>query len=610
MMIRRRSAIFVSAAFVVGLILGWWLARPSSGSSPSDARAAHEHPEVEAWTCAMHPHIRQSEPGSCPICGMNLTSVGDQSAAQGLPAAQVALSARAQALARIRTTPVRRQEELNSQLRLLGRIQVDETRWHEVTAWTGGRIDRLHVRATGERIRRGQAIATLYSPEIYSAHQDLLAAVKQLEAMATAEPDTLRAVRTTLDAAKTRLQLLGVSSDALARMIESRAPTPTFNVRSSFGGTVIKRLATEGTYVAKGTALYRIADLSRLWIQLEAYESDLHRIELGQRARVSVEAIPGAVFEGRVAFIDPIVDSTRRVADVRVEVDNSGRELRPGMFAAAVVESSTQVAESPLVIPVSAPLFTGRRSVVYVELDPVHADGPASSRGVRYEARTVRLGPRVGEHYPVLSGLSTGERVVTRGAFTLDADLQIRGGHSMMMRPDDREAPSELYHLTAEQRSVLSSAIAHYLEIQQALAADDLDGARKDGERLSDLAAPIDSKLVGEAAGVWRAIHGELRSNAKNLVTADSLKAARTAFERLTADVEDVFERFGNPLDTPVHMAFCPMAGSSDGAIWFQRSTSIDNAYFGASMRSCGEIQKTIDAGQHLNAESFGLAPQ
>jgi Cu(I)/Ag(I) efflux system membrane fusion protein len=284
------------------------------------------------------------------------------------------------------------------------------------------------VSTTGERVKRGQVIATLYSPEVYNAHQDLIQARQQLERLQEgATPSARRAAEAALDAARDRLRLVGVPEVEVGVMERGGKPSERVRIRTPFGGTVIERLATQGSYVETGSGLYRVADLSTLWVQLDAYESDLPVLKPGQEVRLEVEALPGESFQGRVTFVDPIVDPQTRTARVRVEVKNRDGRLRPGMFVEANVQSDARGErgeEAPVVVPATAPLFTGRRSVIYVEVPGT--DMPT------YEARVVTVGPRMGELYPVLSGLQEGERVVIHGAFAIDADLQIRGGPSMM----------------------------------------------------------------------------------------------------------------------------------------------------------------------------------
>jgi Cu(I)/Ag(I) efflux system membrane fusion protein len=414
-------------ALPIVALLAFGLGSLQRGEEKSAEPPAHSHAhgaKETIWTCSMHPQIRQPEPGECPICGMDLIPV-EGSAPGEDGESRVSLSERAKILARIRTVEAQRLGSGRIERRLLGRVDYDERSLRTVTAWVSGRIDRLHVSTTGERVKRGQVIATLYSPEVYTAHQDLIQARQQLERLQVgATPSASRAAQAALEAARERLRLLGVPSAEVRTMERATKPSERVRIRTPFGGTVIERIATQGSYVQTGTGLYRVADLSTLWVQLDAYESDLPVLKAGQRVSLRVDALPGEVFEGTVTFVDPVLDPQTRTARVRIEVKNRDRRLRPGMFVEASVQSETAASETPLVVPATAPLFTGRRSVLYVEAPD--AESPT------YEAREVTLGPRMGDLYPVLSGLEEGERVVIHGAFAIDADLQIQGGDSMM----------------------------------------------------------------------------------------------------------------------------------------------------------------------------------
>jgi Cu(I)/Ag(I) efflux system membrane fusion protein len=430
----------IVAAVAFGL--GGWLLGGSKAPALGSETHAYE-PAETIWTCSMHPQIQQAEPGQCPICGMDLVPVEKSVAGDEDNAGRVSLSERAKILARVRTTEATHLGSGRVERRLLGRVDYDERSLRTVTAWIGGRIDRLYVSTTGERVKRGQVIATLYSPEMYTAHQDLIQARQQFERLQEgATPSAGRAAEAALKASRDRLRLLGVPDGELRAMERVDKPSERARIRTPFGGTVIERLATQGNYVETGTGLYRVADLSTLWVQLDAYESDLSMLKPGQSVLLRVEALPGEVFKGRVTFVDPVLDPNTRTARVRIEVKNQDRRLRPGMFVEASVQSDgagNVAKEAPLVIPATAPLFTGRRSVVYVELP--EAVEPT------YEARVVTLGSRMGDLYPVLSGLQDGERVVVHGAFAIDADLQIQGGDSMMKLPgDDASAADHAVH--------------------------------------------------------------------------------------------------------------------------------------------------------------------
>ena len=587
------------------LLLGFLIAsvvfavRSCSEPRPHDDHRATPAPsssEQTIWTCSMHPQIRQPEPGQCPICGMDLIPVTSGDNVGASSPTRIVLSDRARALARLRTVPVRRRADASGQLRLLGRIDANETTLKTITEWTGGRIDRLHVNVTGERVRAGQVIATLYSPEVFAAHQDLLVAKRQVERMAQSPDSSRRAAAAALDAARERLRLLGVPDDELARMERQERPTRAVAIRTPFAGTVIERIATEGAYVSTGTPLYRLANLSTLWLQLDAYESDLSGVALEDSVRVMVDALPGEDFEGKVAFIDPTIDPRTRTARVRVVLDNAEGRLRPGMFAQATVATGAVAdGRSPLVVPATAPLFTGRRAILYVEV----RDGDRTA----YEARTVRLGPRLGDFYPVVAGLSEGERVVSRGAFALDADLQIRGGASMMTSPDDSAEGvwDAAIELSAGQRGQLAPIVTAYLAVQEALAADSLSEAKAGAERLIAAIATVSFERLREAAAAWAEVSAGLGQHGRHVKMATDLEGARSGFEGLSQEVEVLLRRFGNPLDTPLNVAFCPMAVGSEGASWVQRGTEIENSYFGASMRDCGEIQHQVPAGSFLS---------
>lgn len=521
----------------------------------------------------------------------------DPEGAAELPPARVELSERARALARLETVPVHRLPSPAVDVRLLGRVEYDETRLSNVTAWTGGRIDRLHVETTGERVRRGQVVATIYSPEIYAAHQDLVTARRQVQRLASGSPLARSSAEAALEAARQRLRLLGVTGQRLERLESSSRPARQITISTPFAGTVIERLATEGAYIQTGTVLYRVADLSRVWVQLEAYERDLALLNLAQTVELRFEAIPDETFDGTVTFMDPTVDPQRRVARVRVELDNPGGRLLPGMFAEAVVAGSLgDDHPRPLVVPESAPLFTGRRSVVFVER-------PGTERPT-YDARLVRLGPRMGQRYPVVAGLAEGERIVSEGAFFLDADLQIRGGQSMMRMPDDTvHGPyDEIVEVPQAFREGLRRVLLAYLDMQAALADDDVARAREAAATLTTAAQTFQPDAPRGAAETWRELAHHLRRHGQEAAEASSIEELRAVFERITAQIRALLQTFGNPLEDPLRVAECPMAFGNRGAEWFQRDERVRNAFFGEVMESCGEIQMTLEPGSYLMA--------
>ncbi|MCP4504182.1 MAG: efflux RND transporter periplasmic adaptor subunit [Deltaproteobacteria bacterium] len=583
------------AGFLVGgLFFGFSDGSSGSNNSSTSGAELHDHSKEEVWTCSMHPQIRQPGPGKCPLCGMDLIVI-EKSSGDDEGSSKVVLSKRARTLAKLRTTLVSRQENSTSELRLLGRVEPNETTLKTVTAWTGGRIDKLHVNVTGQKIRRGQTIATLYSPEVFAAHQDLVATVAQVERMASGLESTQLAAKAALSSARERLRLLGVPDDELLRFENAKKSLRSVSIRTPFRGTIIERLATEGSYIKTGAPLYKVANLNTLWIQLDAYESDLPRLKVGQNVRVEVEAFKGEDFDGKLTFIDPTLSSKKRTARVRVEINNLDGRLRPGMFAHAVVEAEAEEGTlAPLVVPASAPLFTGRRALVYLE----------TKRGEHwsYEPRTVRLGPRAGDCYPIVSGLNEGDVVVSRGAFAIDADLQIRGGPSMMSASEeDNEEVRVLTpaQLNAEQKKKLAPVVNSYLDVQRALAEDDVTLAQAAAKNTSAAIQKISFKQR-DVRKTWRALQKPLLAHAQHVARSTSLEQARLGFESLSDEVALLLGALGNPLDKPLVQAHCQMAFGSKGASWVQEGETIDNAYFGASMRTCGSVEHMLAPGELL----------
>jgi Cu(I)/Ag(I) efflux system membrane fusion protein len=573
------------AVAIVAFAAGALLFGPSSGPDGHDHAAGDTTAgdAAEIWTCSMHPQIRQNQPGACPLCGMDLIPLTSSDAGPSSPTT-VTLSERAAQLARLETEAVGHSAALQPERRLLGRVEVDETRLRQITTWIGGRIDRLHLATTGATVRRGQTVATLYSPELLAAHQDLLAAIELRRRLADAGPAARASAHDALEAVRERLQLLGLSAERISTLGDQVEPVRNQSVVATAGGIVLERMVTEGTWVEAGAPLYRVADLSRVWVQLDAYEGDLAAISVGAPVQLVGDTIPGRGIEGRVAFIDPVLDPERRTARVRVEAANPDGLLRPGVFVSARLQGPTGSTGESLTVPRSAVLLTGRRAIVYVEV--------AGSQSPTYEAREVELGPRAGDRYPVLAGLQAGERVVTRGAFALDADLQIRGGASLMSGGHEgvpgigEEVPGTGDRVPGGGEGELSKAartavLEMGMRLQRALAGDDLAGARSAAADLAKAGSALPD--LGAAAG--------------NVASSQSLEAARAAFEAVGAGLVKLVKKHGNPLDQPVRIAFCPMATAAGGASWVQAETEVYNPFYGASMLRCGEIRETLAPG-------------
>lgn len=485
----RRRLVPALVAVALLLVILWPSESPRHAAKPASTPVADSsglHQPDAIWSCAMHPHIHRGEAGRCPICGMDLVRVSSGAAEESSTGPRLTLSESQRDLMRIETLPVARRFP-NLELRLVGKVSYDETRLAHISAWVPGRIEDLYVDFTGVRVREGDHMVRLYSPELYSAQEELIQAAEAWKKLSASGIESLyESARGTLAAAREKLRRLGMEEAQIGAVESSGRAEEYVTIFAPTGGVVIERHASEGMYLDTGTRIFTIADLDTLWVRLDAYESDLEWLRYGQAVEFTAQALPGEVFRGRVAFIDPSLDSRTRTAKVRVNLDNRRGLLKPEMFVRATLKvslsaggkvideslagkwvspmhpeivkdgpgqcdvcgmdlvraeslgyevASAHHSHAPLVIPASAALLTGTRAVVYVQ--EANADLPT------YVGREVTLGPRAGDFYLIEEGLAEGDLVVVSGNFKIDSALQIEAQPSMMNPSHSSEMVSE-----------------------------------------------------------------------------------------------------------------------------------------------------------------------
>jgi RND family efflux transporter MFP subunit len=361
------------------------------------------------YTCGMHPQIIQDHPGNCPICGMKLTPIRNSGAGVETNAADssaIAVDAATQQNMNIRTAEIQR-GPLRKNIRTVGTIDYNETALADVTTKFKGWIEKLNVDATGQLVHRGEPMFEIYSPELYSAEAEFLLA---LNSGSTNDPGVM-ALRET---AASKLEFFDVPAAQILELEKSRTPLKTLPVSAPMSGFVIEKNVVSGQMVDAGMRLYRIADLGIVWVIAQVYEQDLAFIQLGQEAVVKVASMPDREFRGRVTFIYPTVDEKTRTAKVRLEFENPGYFLKPGMFVSAQIQA--QLEDSAVLVPESAVLRSGEKNTVFVAL-----------AGGKFVAHDVMLGVEAeNDLIEVSSGLNAGERVVTSGQFLLDSESQLR----------------------------------------------------------------------------------------------------------------------------------------------------------------------------------------
>jgi RND family efflux transporter MFP subunit len=307
-------------------------------------------------------------------------------------------------------------------IRTVANVDYDETALADVTTKYKGWIEKLYVDSTGALVNPGDPLFEIYSPELYSAQTEYLAALSGESGSSSAEDRAL------LDSARTKLKFYDISDTQIAELEKTRQATKTLTITAPIAGFVVEKNVVAGQMVDSGMKLYRLADIGVVWVYAQVYEQDLSAVQLGQEATMTLSYLPDRKFRGRVTYIYPTVDEKTRTARVRMEFHNPGYFLKPGMFA--TVELVANIAPSALLVPDSAVLRSGQKNTVFIALS-----------GGKFEARTVALGlSGENDQDQVLSGLEAGERVVTSGQFMLDSESQLREAIQKMSNPGESPA--------------------------------------------------------------------------------------------------------------------------------------------------------------------------
>ena len=607
----------------------------SGGDGISQTAATATDVKAEIWTCSMHPQVRLPEPGKCPICGMDLILATGGDDDDDANPRELRMSRASAALAEIETAPARRRA-VELEVRMVGKIEFDESQVTYITAWVGGRMDRLFVDYTGVPVRQGDHMVDLYSPELLTAQEDLLQALRT-----SRERPEGRFVSGDIVASRERLVRLGLTTGQVGEIEARGKGLDTLTIVAPASGIVVHKNGLEGMWVKEGSRIYTIADLSQLWIKFDAYESDLRWLRLGQQVEFSSEAYPSENFLGRIAFIDPVLDEKTRSVKVRANVSNEDGRLKPGMYARGrvlvelaeggliqntflqgkwvcpmhpdnvrdgaglcdVCSMPLVTAKSlgyvddagetgpPLVIPATAPLLTGTRAVVYVMTKD--GDQPV------FEGRVVQLGARAGNSYVVQSGLAEGERVVVKGNFKIDSELQIRAKPSMMsVAEEDPEAGAgitqtieALEGLSEEFLNQLTAVVESYLDVTKQLAQDNPEAVGLALANLSESLTRVDMSLLEGAAHLrWMEDLQEMNAGVTAaLSTEHDIEAQRKGLLMLSDSLAKLIARYRPVSRADLHKFHCPMAFNNQGANWYQRGTDVANPYFGQAMLGCGE---------------------
>ncbi len=628
--------LFVGAGVLLIVLLGiaqrvGWLktaGETQSSSSVGSAEAVH--------TCPMHPQIRQPGLGDCPICGMPL--VPATAGGADLDEFAVSIEPAQRRLANIKTVTVTEQP-VSRQLQTIGSIEIDESRQATISSYIDGRLEKIYADYTGVEVQEGDHLAVVYSPQLYSAQIEYLEAKKTLESFSDSALASIREAQEKLaDNSRQRLLELGMTADQLRELDTTEAAKSRLTIYAPMGGTVIEKLAEEGKYIEAGEPIYRIADLSMVWLMLELFPEDASRIRFGQQVQARLSSNPNEVLTGRVAFIAPNVDPSSRTVGVRVEFTNDQRKLRPGDYAEATITipigpegeiydqdlagkwispmhpqiirdqpgpcpvcgmqlvpttrygfAATPVDQPVSVtIPRSALLLAGQNSVAYVETE-----------AGRFELRVVKIGPFLKDNVVILEGIEPGEQVATSGNFLIDSQMQLAGKPSLI---DPTRYVRKFRNVPLEFDSIDISVIggksgeqleelySRYFEIRTAFAADKKP-VEESSLSLHELSTQLtSSEDVTDQAKEQLSIVTENAEHLHHL----PLEEARMQFKPISHAILELATQIrGEGNERVFRHFFCPMVKEGEGD-WLQFEERISNPYYGSQMLRCGELIRTL----------------
>jgi hypothetical protein len=581
----------------------------------------------QLYTCGMHPQIIKKEPGNCPICGMALTPIrangasaaagehkikyykssmnpGEVSSKPGkdsmgmdlIPvyedadtaARTIHLDTAMVQRMNLKTGVVTRGPVLR-ELRVVGSVAYDESGFRDITTKYEGWIEKLFVNTTWTNVKAGDPLFETYSPDLYNAELNYLVA-RRSEGEAGGPLSR---------AALARLQLFDIPGDAIEALQRDGEAKRTFIFRAPADGVVIEKMGVVGQMMKPGERIYRLADLSRVWVLAQVFEQDLPFVHSGQTATVRVTYGPEQLIDGKVEILIPQVEEQTRAATARIVLPNPEGKLRPGMFVD--VRLMAQLTDSAVLVPDLAVLRSGERNTVFV----THDDGS-------FEPREVKLGARSqGNLYQVLDGLAPDERIVTSGQFMLDSESQLRDAIQKMLSSSSNEpskastpaTPSadmerlsrdETDHVSAavgmdaatalpdDARALLKDLVFATMTGGDALAADDFAGYQK---QLPEIRRTLAEFLNGYE----HAEHGPLAKFKAGLSDQPDIKAARRDFAYFSTAVADLARENHLHHTEGFHIYQCPMAPGIGTGRWMQRSGELKNPFYGSSMLRCGD---------------------
>lgn len=577
--------ILLGVVLFIGVAIGWLISPP--GNQPIGKSDDRHTNTSEKWTCSMHPQIRKDKPGRCPLCGMELIPLDSNEPEHSL-ASTVRLSNTEMKIAEVEMSVIKKATP-RKEIYLPGKIVADERRISKLTARFSGRIEKLLVNFTGQKVRKGQVLATIYSPDLVTAQHELVEAIKFKESNSDY-----------YEASRNKLKLWDLTNAQISKIETSRDVKYFFEILSPISGTVTIRQVALGDYVKTGEVLFEVIDLRHVWAVFDAYESDIPWIKMGDEIEFTIKSIPSQKFKSTVTFIDPVLDHMSRVAGIRAELANSKGSLKPQMLVSGRIRTTLPNAGDQLIVPKSAILWTGKKAVVYVK---------TGDQNNLFQFREINLGAEAGNYYLVASGLDEGEIVASNGVFKIDAVAQLMGKKSMMSPTSEQNSIERSYGPASQTpdmvnemirplddnfKNYLTEVYKSQLVMQKALIATDAQKVITTLAKVETSLKKIDATLVKSAAyNHGKTILKILNKTSSLIKATDDIEKQRLAYADFSKALYQALKTFGTNGET-IYYKYCPMANNNQGAYWLNSMKEIRNPYFGNVMIACGENKEVI----------------
>lgn len=543
---------------ITGLILfvfGIYIGQTLFNNGPSKQLSSHNHESVEIYTCSMHPQIQQNEAGDCPICGMDLVlanNVNQQTTAGGL-----FLNARELHQAQVVSQKVKTLTASKnfSEVRLNAEIKLNEEQSFTQIAQLAGRVEKDYVQKEGVYIKKDQVIADIYSPKWIQAQRELVLALEAGD-------------RSLVRSVEQRMRNWKVRENEIKRLKHEKEIRQIYSLKADFEGFVIAKFFKEGMNITAASTLYNGNPLTKVWVEMKAKEEELSQLQKGQQFILELNGQSSEdAIHAEIDYIAPLLDTKSRSVDVRATIENKDYRLKPEQsgFARIQVQVDADIESKTILVPKSAVLWTGERSIVYLKKEE------------HFYPTEVVLGTELQDRWEVLKGLSDEDEIAIQGTFTIDAAAQLAGLNSMMNRTKNPYADLQI------PKERIGQIIQNYLSVKDALVLSD---ATKAAQYATSLITLLSKQELNSL---------ELYDTASNFLDASTtdLTSARIALEPLTEELY-LFLKTVDELPADLYYQYCPMAFNNNGAYWISNEEAIANPYFGDQMLRCGEVRDIL----------------